>query len=759
MLTAIVGVNALGWGIFALEVLPHHLRYKGLGVGLGVAMTAWTLGLRHAFDADHIAAIDNSTRKLMAEGKRPLGSGFFFALGHSSVVMVVGVGITVAAKSVFKAVVTPSSGFATAGGVVGTALSAAFLLAIAALNVLVLVGILRVFRDMRRGAYDEEELEAQLQSRGLMNRFFGRLIRAVDHTWQLFFVGVVFGIGFDTATEVLLLAGTAAAATQGLPWYAVLTLPLLFSGGLMFCDSLDGLFMNVAYGWAFSRPVRKVYYNITITALSVAVAFLVGSIEVVGLLSSKLHLHGWFGDYMANFDLNKAGYMVVGLFVVVWAVALLIWRFGKVEARWALPSKEESGTRDAGLSPMVDQLSSTKTRSGPDRCPGAIALHQAEDGALARVRVPGGRLSSEQVLALAEAARQGNGLLDLTSRANLQIRGLRAEAVVELTELLFAAGLLPSVAHDRARNLIASPTAGRHPCAVAETDWIVDALDAGLCDSPELASLPGRFLFAVDDGSGLALTPAADVTLVAEPGGRFVLQIAGSPTHAPVQAESAAHAALAVARAFLDAREIAGSCAWRIAELDDGPELVARRLGVELLESDVAVAPAPMLAPGRLVQRDGLIALTALVPLGQLDADMLACLAAVAPEVRLSARRTVSVTDVHLDRVEEVAGTLERAGMVLDESSGWAGLSACAGLGRCPKARIDVRAAAARRAAVRPAGAPPEHWTACERRCGQRPEQAIAVTASSAGPRLRVNGQEHAVASTDAALEKLGGGL
>lgn len=408
---------------------------------------------------------------------------------------------------------------------------------------------------------------------------------------------------------------------------------------------------------------------------------------------------------------------------------------------------------------MVDQLSSTKTRSGPDRCPGAIALHQAEDGALARVRVPGGRLSSEQLLALAEAARQGNGLLDLTSRANLQIRGLHAEAVLELTELLFAAGLLPSVAHDRTRNVIASPTAGRHPYAVAETDGIVAALDAGLCDSPELASLPGRFLFAVDDGSGLALTPAADVTLLAEPAGRFVLQIAGSPTHAPVQAESAAHAALAVARAFLDAREIAGSRAWRIAELDDGPDLVARRLGIELLENDVAAARAPMLTPGRLVQRDGLIALTALVPLGQLDADMLACLAAVAPEVRLSARRTATVTDVHLDRVEAVAGTLERARMVLDEASGWAGLSACAGLGRCPKARIDVRAAAARRAAVRLAGAPLEHWTACERRCGQRPEQAIAVTATSAGVLLRVNDQEHAVASTEAALEKLGGDL
>jgi nickel/cobalt transporter (NiCoT) family protein len=334
MLLCIAAVNALGWGIFALAILPHHFRYDGLGVGIGVAITAWTLGLRHAFDADHIAAIDNSTRKLMADGGRPLGTGFFFALGHSSVVMVVGVGITVAAKAVFKAVVTPSSGFESAGGVAGTVLSASFLWMIAALNLVVLVGIVRVFRDMRRGIYDEQELEAQLLSRGLMYRFFGRMMSSIEHTWQLFFVGFVFGLGFDTATEVLLLAGTAAAVTEGLPWYAVLTLPLLFSGGMMLCDSIDGLFMNFAYGWAFARPVRKVYYNITITALSIGVAFLVGGIEIVGLLSNELHLHGWLGDYMASFDLNTAGYMVVGLFVVVWALALTIWRFGRVEARW-----------------------------------------------------------------------------------------------------------------------------------------------------------------------------------------------------------------------------------------------------------------------------------------------------------------------------------------------------------------------------------------------------------------------------------------
>jgi nickel/cobalt transporter (NiCoT) family protein len=334
MWATILALNVLGWGIFALAILPHHFHYQGLGVGVGVAITAWTLGMRHAFDADHIAAIDNTTRKLMAEGKRPLGTGFFFALGHSSIIMVVGTGVTIAARSVFKAVVTPSSTFESAGGIVGTALAGTFLYVIAAMNIVVLVGITRVFRNMRRGAYDERQLEAQLQARGFMWRFFGRIMGSIDHSWQLFFVGLVFGIGFDTATEVLLLAGTAAAATEGLPWYAVLTLPLLFAGGMTLWDSLDGFFMNFAYGWAFARPVRKIYYNIAITGLSIAVAFVIATIEIVGLLSSELHLHGWFGDYMANFDVNQAGFVIAGLFVVVWVLALAIWRFGKIEARW-----------------------------------------------------------------------------------------------------------------------------------------------------------------------------------------------------------------------------------------------------------------------------------------------------------------------------------------------------------------------------------------------------------------------------------------
>jgi nickel/cobalt transporter (NiCoT) family protein len=356
MLAFILAINALGWGIYVLYVMPHHFVYKGegsssgLGVGIGVAITAWLLGARHGFDADHISCIDNTTRKLMADGKRPLGTGFFFSFGHSTVIVAVGVGITFAAKAVFGAMVDPSSAYETAGGTVGTLLSASFLYLIALLNLVVLAGIFKVFRDMRKGTYNEVELEAQLQARGLMYRFFGRLMRSINHTWQLYFVGLVFGIGFDTTTEVLLLAATAYAAIQGLPFFAVLALPFLFAGGLMLFDTLDGAFMNFAYGWAFARPVRKVYYNLVITALSIGAAFIIGTIEILGILTTELHLNGGFWNLMANFNINVAGFCIAGMFILVWAVALIYWRAGNVEARWTadvatVPAGERPGRR------------------------------------------------------------------------------------------------------------------------------------------------------------------------------------------------------------------------------------------------------------------------------------------------------------------------------------------------------------------------------------------------------------------------------
>jgi high-affinity nickel-transport protein len=339
MAATIVTLNALGWGIFVVAILPQHFKL----LGLGVAVTAYTLGMRHAFDADHISAIDNTTRKLMAEGKRPLSVGFFFSLGHSSIVFGLGIGMTFAARALIGQVSNQSSVLQSFGGLFGTLVSGFFLYLIAILNLVILVGIVRVFANMRRGRYDDQELEVQLNQRGLMFRFFGGLMRAIHSPWQMYPVGVLFGLGFDTATEVALLAATAGAATVGLPWYAVLSLPILFAAGMTIFDTLDGSFMNFAYGWAFSKPVRKVYYNITITGLSVAVALLIGSLELFGLLATELHLSGPFWGYVAGFDINQAGFIIVALFVVTWAVALLVWRFARIEQRWTAGAERSGG--------------------------------------------------------------------------------------------------------------------------------------------------------------------------------------------------------------------------------------------------------------------------------------------------------------------------------------------------------------------------------------------------------------------------------
>jgi len=332
MFLTILLLHVVGFAVFILFVVPSH--YKGLGIG--VAATAYTLGLRHAFDADHISAIDNTTRKLMNEGKRPLSIGFFFSLGHSTIVVVIGVGIVVAEKAVYGAVAHHHSHLEQFGGVFGTVVSASFLYLIGLLNLVILAGIVRVFRSMRRGSYDEAELERQLQNRGLMYRFFGRWMKAITREWQMYPVGVVFGLGFDTATEVTLLATTALVATQNLPFYAILCLPILFTAGMALMDTLDGIFMNFAYSWAFFNPVRKVYYNLAITGLSVSICFFIGTIEVLGLLPREIGgLHGGFWSWMAAFDINRAGFVIVGMFIACWAAALGFWKFGHVEERWS----------------------------------------------------------------------------------------------------------------------------------------------------------------------------------------------------------------------------------------------------------------------------------------------------------------------------------------------------------------------------------------------------------------------------------------
>lgn len=336
MFGSIVLLHVIGFGIFILFVVPGH--YKGLGIG--VSILAYTLGLRHAFDADHISAIDNTTRKLMNErreiegSKRPLSVGYYFSLGHSTIVIAIGVGLIIAEKAVYGAVSHNSSGLEQFGGVFGTIVSASFLYLIALLNIVILAGIMKVFRAMRNGTYDEEELERQLNNRGLMFRFFGRWMRAITKEWQMYPVGVVFGMGFDTATEVALLATTALLASKALPWYSIICLPILFTAGMALMDTLDGCFMNMAYGWAFFNPVRKIYYNLAITGLSVAICFFIGTIEVLGLLPVELHWKGPFWSFMANFNINAAGFIIVAMFVVTWAGALAIWRYGHIEQKW-----------------------------------------------------------------------------------------------------------------------------------------------------------------------------------------------------------------------------------------------------------------------------------------------------------------------------------------------------------------------------------------------------------------------------------------
>ncbi|MEB4208683.1 HoxN/HupN/NixA family nickel/cobalt transporter [Mycobacterium sp. 94-17] len=338
MLAVIVALHLIGWFTMVIFVTPAQYSLGGKAFGVGVGLTAYTLGLRHAFDADHIAAIDNTTRKLMDDGQRPLAVGFFFSLGHSTVVFGLALLLACGVRAVVGPVTDDSSTLHHYTGLIGSSVSGVFLYGIALLNLMVLVGILRVFARLRRGDYDPDtdaaELERQLGNRGLMNRLLGRFTKSITRSWHCYPVGLLFGLGFDTATEIalLVLAGTSAAA--GLPWYAIMCLPVLFTAGMCLLDTIDGSFMNFAYGWAFSNPVRKIYYNITITAMSVAVAWVIGSIELLVVLAGQFGWRGSFWNWIGALDLNTIGYVVVGMFVVTWAVALLVWRYGRIEEKW-----------------------------------------------------------------------------------------------------------------------------------------------------------------------------------------------------------------------------------------------------------------------------------------------------------------------------------------------------------------------------------------------------------------------------------------
>jgi len=344
MAAFVLALHIIGWFTLVGIVAPEHYSIGEKSFGIGIGVTAYTLGMRHAFDADHIAAIDNTTRKLMGEGQRPLSVGFWFSLGHSSVVFVLALLLSLGVKAVAGPVRDDNSRLHDVTGLIGTTVSGTFLYVIAIINIVIMAGIWKVFRQMRSGHFDEAALEEQLNNRGFMNRLLGRVMKSVTRPGQMYPLGLLFGLGFDTATEIALLVLAGSGAASGLPWYAILCLPVLFAAGMSLLDTIDGSFMNFAYGWAFSKPVRKVYYNLTVTGLSVAVALLIGTVELLGLLAEKLQLHGAFWDWVAGLDLNVLGFVIVGLFLATWIVALLVWKFGRIEEKWT-----------AGLSRPVEQ--------------------------------------------------------------------------------------------------------------------------------------------------------------------------------------------------------------------------------------------------------------------------------------------------------------------------------------------------------------------------------------------------------------------
>jgi high-affinity nickel-transport protein len=335
MAAVVLALNVIGWLLLAAALSGHLHLSQGKAFGFGTGVLAYTLGMRHAFDADHISAIDNTTRKLVGEGKRPLGAGFFFSLGHSSIVLLVAVALNFGIRALNLEVSQPTSGLHAATNIIGTTVSGTFLYLIALVNLMVLLSIFRLYRRMRVGQFDAAELDHELDKRGVMNRLLGNYARRIDSSWKMYPVGMLFGLGFDTASEVALLVLAGTAVVGGLPLYAMASLPILFAAGMCLFDTLDGCFMNFAYDWAFSNPVRKVFYNLTVTGLSVAVALFVGTVEILGLVGQELHLGSPVWAFLGGFNINEAGFVIVGLFVVTWVGALAYWRLAHVEERWS----------------------------------------------------------------------------------------------------------------------------------------------------------------------------------------------------------------------------------------------------------------------------------------------------------------------------------------------------------------------------------------------------------------------------------------
>jgi high-affinity nickel-transport protein len=311
-------IGAWAWALVAFHDYP---------VLLGTALLAYSFGLRHAVDADHIAAIDNVTRKLMQEGKRPIGVGLFFSIGHALVLVI---GTAVIAETVVSLQGGSFRSFNDIGGIIGTVISASFLFAMSAMNLAIAWSVYRTFRHVSRGgAYVEEDFDMLLNKRGLFSRLFRPLFHLIGSSWQMLLVGFLFGLGFDTATEVSLLTISATEAGHGMSVWSILAFPALFTAGMALVDTTDGVLMLGAYGWAFLKPIRKLYYNLTITLISALVALVIGGIETLGLVGSELDLGGGFWDGVGaiNDNFGTVGYAVIGIFVASWIVSLLVYRF------------------------------------------------------------------------------------------------------------------------------------------------------------------------------------------------------------------------------------------------------------------------------------------------------------------------------------------------------------------------------------------------------------------------------------------------
>jgi nickel/cobalt transporter (NiCoT) family protein len=343
-------LHVIGFGLLFGVVVPHHYQLGGDHpvFTVGVGLLAYTFGLRHAFDADHIAAVDNSTRKLMADNtdreangtppseiRKPLSVGFWFSLGHSTIVFALAFLLSMGVKALAGQVEGDNSGLHSVTGIIGASVSGTFLWILGILNLVALLGIIKVFREMRTGVYDEARLEEQLNKRGFMNRFLNGLTKSVRKPWHIYPIGVLFGLGFDTATEIGLLILAGGAAAFNLPFYVILVLPILFAAGMCLMDTTDSVFMSAAYGWAFAKPVRKVFYNITMTAISVLVALVIGTIELISVLTDRANITSGPLARIADINLDYAGYAIVGLFVVSWMVAIATWHYGRIEQKWS----------------------------------------------------------------------------------------------------------------------------------------------------------------------------------------------------------------------------------------------------------------------------------------------------------------------------------------------------------------------------------------------------------------------------------------